>query len=211
MPGTLAGKSRDKGHIMGRSSLLGSEQAAMEPAGRDIAALGPGDNSDSGSDTVGLEDRDTDDPVERHPARRGGDARSGGDIGVDRIFTPGRTADDGDVDDSALLSDDEDPDLEFVGNAVAGDPTEDEEAEDVGDEVRSPNDHADRMAGAQATPHRSPVPGQSPAPDRPENPGLPGEGDDQERPADDGPDSEQRRPGPGRAAGRRGAPPVATV
>lgn len=196
---------------MGRSSLLGSEQAAMEPAGRDVAALGPGDNSDSGSDTVGLADRDTDDPVERHPARRGAVARSARDIGVDRIFTPGRTADDADVDDSALLSDDEDPDLAFVGNAVAGDPTEDEEAEDGDGEGRSPNDQGERIAGAQATPHRAPVPGQGPAPDRPENPDLPAEGDDEERPPDDGPDSEQRRPGPGRATGRRGAPPVPTA
>lgn len=196
---------------MGRSSLLGSEQAAMEPAGRDIAALGPGDNSDSGSDTVGLDDRDTDDPVERHPAQRGAVARSARDIGVDHIFTPGRTADDADDDDSALLSDDEDPDLAFVGNAVAGDPTEDEEAEDGDGERRSANDQGERIAGAQATPHRTPVPGQSPAPDRPENPDLPAEGDDEERPPDDGPDSEQRRPGPGHATGRRGAPPIATA
>jgi hypothetical protein len=40
---------------MGHSSLLGTEPAAVEPEGRGIAALGPGDSSDSGSDVAGLE------------------------------------------------------------------------------------------------------------------------------------------------------------
>jgi len=40
---------------MGRSSLLGAEPAELEPGGRDIAALGPGDSSDSGSDVAGLD------------------------------------------------------------------------------------------------------------------------------------------------------------
>ncbi len=40
---------------MGRSSLLGVEQAELQPGGRDIAALGPGDSSDSGSDVAGLD------------------------------------------------------------------------------------------------------------------------------------------------------------
>ena len=137
---------------MGRSSLLGSEQAAMEPAGRDIAALGPGDNSDSGSDTVGLDDRDTDDPVERHPARRGGDAIDAHDIGVDRIFTPGDTDDD--VDESGTMRDDEDPDLAFVGSAVAGDPVDDEDAEDLDGNAatRGLGDEDDNIPASEATP-----------------------------------------------------------
>lgn len=50
---------------MGRSSLLGAESAALEPAGRDTASLGPGDNSDSGSDVAGLEQWfDAADPAE---------------------------------------------------------------------------------------------------------------------------------------------------
>lgn len=50
---------------MGRSSLLGAETAALEPAGRDTASLGPGDNSDSGSDVAGLEQwSDAADPAE---------------------------------------------------------------------------------------------------------------------------------------------------
>lgn len=40
---------------MGHSSLLGTEPAELEPEGRDVAALGPGDNSDSGSDVAGLD------------------------------------------------------------------------------------------------------------------------------------------------------------
>lgn len=48
---------------MGHSSLLGVDQAPAESAGRDTAALGPSDSSDSGSDLVGLEDFDTDDPT----------------------------------------------------------------------------------------------------------------------------------------------------
>jgi hypothetical protein len=40
---------------MGHSSLLGVEPAAVQPEGRDLAALGPGDSSDSGSDVAGLE------------------------------------------------------------------------------------------------------------------------------------------------------------
>lgn len=134
---------------MGRSSLLGSEQAAMEPAGRDNAALGPGDNSDSGSDTVGLDDRDTDDPVERHPARRGGDTIDARDIGVDHVFTPGSS--DEDVDASGPMRDDEDPDLAFVGSAVAGDPVEDEEVEEPERHAgrRGLGDEDDNIPGAE--------------------------------------------------------------
>lgn len=46
---------------MGHSSLIGIERAAALPSGRDTAALGPGDTSDSGSDLAGV-DQDLDDP-----------------------------------------------------------------------------------------------------------------------------------------------------
>jgi len=65
LPRILAGKAREKGQIMGRSSLLGSEHAALEPARRDADALGPGDSSDSGSDRVGLDDESSSDVVGR--------------------------------------------------------------------------------------------------------------------------------------------------
>lgn len=47
---------------MGHSSLLGIERAPAVPAGRDNAALGPGDSSDSGSDLAGLDALDRGDP-----------------------------------------------------------------------------------------------------------------------------------------------------
>ena len=48
---------------MGRSSLLGTDKAAAEPARRgDTEVLGPGDSSDSGSDLMGVADDDGFDP-----------------------------------------------------------------------------------------------------------------------------------------------------
>lgn len=94
---------------MARSSLLGIEPAAAEPAGRDKASLGPSDSTDSGSDMTGLEgDADGADPglpvdvalrddqsaplpLGESLAASEGEAgvRDGADIGVDRVFTPG--------------------------------------------------------------------------------------------------------------------------
>ncbi|MGQ3051531.1 MAG: hypothetical protein ACT6S0_07090 [Roseateles sp.] len=107
---------------MARSSLLGIDPAAAEPAGRDKASLGPGDSSDSGSDVVGL-DSDEDDadpglpvdvalrddqiaplPLGESLASRedGAGVRDGADIGVDRIFTPDQPEGDLDRDTPAL-------------------------------------------------------------------------------------------------------------
>jgi len=47
---------------MGQSSLLGTSKAPTEAKGRDTRALGPSDNSDSGSDTVGVADASGTDP-----------------------------------------------------------------------------------------------------------------------------------------------------
>ena len=47
---------------MGYSSLIGTEHAAEEPPGRDIASLGPGDSSDTGSDMAGVAESDDGDP-----------------------------------------------------------------------------------------------------------------------------------------------------
>ncbi|GAA0769092.1 hypothetical protein LRH25_03065 [Ideonella azotifigens] len=49
---------------MGRSSLLGVEQADLESEGHDNAALGPSDSSDSGSDMVGVDELGDGDPNE---------------------------------------------------------------------------------------------------------------------------------------------------
>ncbi|QHE88167.1 hypothetical protein [Hydrogenophaga sp. BPS33] len=47
---------------MARSSIQGASLAPTEPAGRDTAALGPGDSSDSGSDMMGIDDSEGGDP-----------------------------------------------------------------------------------------------------------------------------------------------------
>jgi len=127
---------------MARSSLLGVDPAAAEPAGRDKATLGPGDNSDSGSDVAGL-DSDDDDadpglPVdvalrddqvaplplgESLPSSEGeAGVRDGADIGVDRVFTTN------DADDAEAL-------LEAVDEAPVEDEEEDEEDAEGGEEL----------------------------------------------------------------------------
>lgn len=77
---------------MPRSSLLGAERAPAIPAGRDVGSLGPSDSSDSGSDTMGIEDRGEGDlglPTDvalgedrefpgEHPGSRGGDSDAAG-------------------------------------------------------------------------------------------------------------------------------------
>lgn len=131
---------------MARSSLLGIDPAAAEPAGRDRATLGPGDSSDSGSDVVGIDGDDDgadpglpvdvalrDDQVaplplgESLPFSEGGTGvRDGADIGVDRVFTPGQPGDDEDLDD-------ETPSPTLVDEAQ-GDVNEDVEREGVADD-----------------------------------------------------------------------------
>lgn len=125
---------------MARSSLLGIDPAATEPAGRDKASLGPGDSSDSGSDVIGLDgDDDGADPGlpvdvalrddqaaplplgESLAASEGGTGvRDGADIGVDRVFTPGD-------------SEDADALIDAVDEAPMSEDEEDEEA--AADEV----------------------------------------------------------------------------
>lgn len=77
---------------MPRSSLLGAERAPAIPAGRDVGSLGPSDSSDSGSDTMGIEDRGEGDlglPTDvalgkdlefpgEHPGSRGSDSDAAG-------------------------------------------------------------------------------------------------------------------------------------
>ena len=130
---------------MARSSLLGIDPVAAEPAGRDKASLGPGDSSDSGSDVVGLAGGDDgadpglpvdvalrDDQFaplalgESLPSSEGGTGvRDGADIGVDRVFTPGG------VEDIQAL-------LEAVDDAP-----QDDEGEDDADEPRQERADAD--------------------------------------------------------------------
>lgn len=85
---------------MGHSSLVGTEQAPQRAKGTDEEALGPSDNSDSGSDTVGTADLPTADPGEPVDVTLGrdqivapiegtgedSDETEASDIGVDRII-----------------------------------------------------------------------------------------------------------------------------
>ncbi len=188
---------------MARSSLLGTDTAAAEPARRgDTGVLGPGDSSDSGSDLMGVADSDESDPNlptdvamddaharpmphevadgggsdaggtgERRSA--GGDAglREAADIGVDRVFTPGRRNSRKGPD---AIADDEDPDLDFVDAAEAGDPLDDEDSDALDSDALDD----DERVLARLSPHpvaatTPPIPGQrpNPEPDRPLQPG----------------------------------------
>ena len=74
---------------MAFSSILGGDRAPEEPAGRDAELLGPSNNSDSGSDTVGTyeahdESSDAFGTGERG-AVAGADATPGADILPDRV------------------------------------------------------------------------------------------------------------------------------
>ena len=176
---------------MGHSSLLGTDHAAQEPARRDTTLMGPGDSSDSGADLMGLADRDEADPSlpvdvaldeahlhaalapevargsavdsagtgERRSAGSDAGLREAADIGVDHVFTPGRGRRD--------KPEDEDEDLAFVDEALAGDPLEDEDEsedfdEDLEDELDddlarqrkqgAPETHPDREPGLGETP-----------------------------------------------------------
>ena len=73
---------------MAYSSILGGDTAPANPSGRDADLLGPSDNSDSGSDTIGTgeahEDSDSAGTGSRG-AVAGPDAEIGGDIMPDRV------------------------------------------------------------------------------------------------------------------------------
>ena len=133
---------------MAHSSLIGIDRAALEPAGRDIATLGPSDSSDSGSDMSGIDEEGGNEPTEpvdvalRGDAHRGsvetgdgsasdsagtGENRSaagdaggpdGADISVDRVFD----ASDENADD--VLSD---SDLEALNTAASFETLDDDD------------------------------------------------------------------------------------
>jgi hypothetical protein len=140
---------------MARSSLLGTDRAAREPKGRDAASLGPGDNSDSGSDMMGLTDGEESDPSlaadlalrddQPHPLQGpdGLDASSDA-AGTGERRSAGTDAglpDGSDIGVDRVFSpshkggsasaDDEDADLDVLDGAEAGDPLEDESDEDI--------------------------------------------------------------------------------
>jgi hypothetical protein len=146
---------------MGHSSLLGTEEAPTEAKGRDTAALGPGDNSDSGSDMMGITDADgggdPDLPVDvalrdENPHTLASESVSGstsdaGGTGERRSAAADAGREAADIGVDRIVSgpglragsdedqpDDEDADLAFIDAAQAGDPTEDEEDPDEQEE-----------------------------------------------------------------------------
>jgi hypothetical protein len=74
---------------MAYSSILGADKAPAQPSGRDSDALGPSDNSDSGSDAVGpfeaLADSDSAGTGERGAVTPGMEEREGADILPDHV------------------------------------------------------------------------------------------------------------------------------
>src|SRR5512140_2389180 len=73
---------------MAYSSILGADTAPTQPSGRDAQSLGPSDNSDSGSDTIGTDEAHADSDAvgtgERGSAT-GSEAREGADILPDHV------------------------------------------------------------------------------------------------------------------------------
>ena len=73
---------------MAYSSILGADTAPQQPSGRDAELLGPSDNSDSGSDTVGTHEQHAD--SDAHGTGEigsvdGRDTREGADIMPDLV------------------------------------------------------------------------------------------------------------------------------
>src|SRR4051812_10634680 len=87
---------------MAYSSILGADTAPARPTGRDSDALGPSDNSDTGSDAVGTFEAHADSDAVG-TGERGSvtpdDALEGGDIMPDRVVAIGE-------DEAALASGD---------------------------------------------------------------------------------------------------------
>jgi hypothetical protein len=81
---------------MAYSSILGADSAPVQPRGRDADALGPSDNSDSGSDAVGTSEVHADSDAvgtgERGGVTPGFEGREGGDISPDHIVMGGEDA-----------------------------------------------------------------------------------------------------------------------
>lgn len=73
---------------MAYSSILGAETAPIQPGGRDSEALGPSDNSDSGSDTIGTSEAHADSDAVGTGERGSvtpGEAEEGADILPDHV------------------------------------------------------------------------------------------------------------------------------
>ena len=77
---------------MAYSSILGADPAPTQPSGRDAEALGPSDNSDSGSDAAGSSEAHADSDATGTGERASVDPRDipeGADILPDRVIQDG--------------------------------------------------------------------------------------------------------------------------
>lgn len=76
---------------MAHSSILGADTVPAQPSGRDAAALGPSDNSDTGADAIGTHEAHADSDAagtgERGAVTPGVEGREGGDILPDRVVS----------------------------------------------------------------------------------------------------------------------------
>jgi hypothetical protein len=74
---------------MAYSSIMGADTAPSQPDGRDSKALGPSDNSDSGSDTISTPEAHADSDAvgtgERAAVNPDVEGREGGDILPDHV------------------------------------------------------------------------------------------------------------------------------
>ena len=126
---------------MGHNSLLGTEAAPVRPDGSSEDLLGPGDSTDSGSDTVGADQRPPADPsepvdqiLERDVAYApiestdpdADDDDAGADISADRSFDPDS--------DSAADDDGSGP----IDGAMAPDPLDEEDEASIKDAGMTP-------------------------------------------------------------------------
>lgn len=105
---------------MAYSSILGADKAPAQASGRDSDALGPSDNSDSGSDALGTSEANGDSDASGTGERGavfGPDAEIGGDILPDRIVSTGHVLDDADLDAADLTDLDADGDEDLDGDA----------------------------------------------------------------------------------------------
>lgn len=75
---------------MAYSSILGADTAPEQPVGRDAQVLGPSDNSDTGSDTIGTSEAHADSDAVGTGERGSvtpGEGEEGGDILPDHVVS----------------------------------------------------------------------------------------------------------------------------
>ena len=103
---------------MAYSSILGADQAPTQASGRDSQALGPSDNSDSGSDAIGTSESHGDSDASgtgEGGALPGSEAEEGRDIMPDHVVRLGLNAgtpDEDEADTDTLTNLDSDTDAD---------------------------------------------------------------------------------------------------